>query len=106
MTLTATDIQGADLSEPLVLFWHHHREGTWNKLATATLNWLSFIPDTLSYFTLLLDDLDRLEIGGRRRPALVPRLNTLRAAIAKEQPDVTPYIPYILSLACNWCIVY
>jgi len=24
MTLTAVDIQGADLSEPLVLFWHHH----------------------------------------------------------------------------------
>ena len=23
--LTATDIQGADLSEPLVLFWHSHR---------------------------------------------------------------------------------
>ena len=28
--------------------------------------------------------------------------NTLRAA--KEQPDVTSYIPCILSLACNWSI--
>ena len=27
VTLTATDILGADLSEPLVLLWHHHREG-------------------------------------------------------------------------------
>jgi len=27
--LTAVDIQGADLSEPLVLFWHHHPEGAW-----------------------------------------------------------------------------
>ena len=36
--LTATDIQGGDLSEPLVFFWHHHREGAWNKLATVTFS--------------------------------------------------------------------
>jgi len=53
VTLTATDIQGADLSEPLVFFWHHHWEGAWNKLATATLSWLSFISDTLSHLALL-----------------------------------------------------
>ena len=35
--LTAVDIQGVDLSEPLVLFWHRHQEGTWNKLVTASL---------------------------------------------------------------------
>ena len=58
VTLTATDIQGADLSEPLVLFWHRHREGAWNKLATATLSWLSFISDTLSHLTLLSRSLE------------------------------------------------
>jgi len=47
------DIEGADPSEPLVLFWHHHQEGAWNKLATATLSWFSFIPNTLSHLTLL-----------------------------------------------------
>ena len=47
------DIQGTDLSEPLVLFWHRHREGAWNKLATATLSWLSFIPNMLSHLSLL-----------------------------------------------------
>ena len=53
VTLTATDIQGADLSKPLVLFQHRHWEGAWNKLATATLSWLSFISDTLNHLTLL-----------------------------------------------------
>ena len=53
VTLTATDIQGADLSKPLVFFWHRHREGAWNKLATETLSWLSFISDMLSHLTLL-----------------------------------------------------
>jgi len=48
--LTAADIQRADLSEPLVLFWHHHREGAWNKLATASL---SFIPNMLSHLAPL-----------------------------------------------------
>ena len=52
-TLTVTDIQGADLSEPLVLFWHYHWESNWNKLPTATLSWLSFIPNTLSDLALL-----------------------------------------------------
>jgi len=37
VTLTAADVQGADLSEPLVLFWHRHWEGTWNKIVTASL---------------------------------------------------------------------
>ena len=53
VTLTAMDIQGADLSEPLVFFWHCHREGAWNKLVTVTLSWLSFISDTLSHLALL-----------------------------------------------------
>ena len=53
VTLTAADIQGTDLSEPSVLFWHRHREGAWNKLTTATLSWLSFIPSTLSHLVLL-----------------------------------------------------
>ena len=35
-------------------------------------------------------------------PDLAIYYNTLRAA--KEQPDVTSYIPCILSLACNWSI--
>ena len=51
VTLTAMDIQGADLSQPLVLFWHHH---AWNKLMTVTLSWLSFIPNTLSHLAPLL----------------------------------------------------
>ena len=39
----------------------------------------------------------------KRPPAdLAIHHNTLRAA--KEQPDVTSYIPCILSLACNWSI--
>jgi len=46
--LTAADIQGTDLSEPLVLFWHRHQEGTWNKLVTASL-----ISNTLSHLALL-----------------------------------------------------
>ena len=53
VTLTATDIKGADLSESLAHFWQGHREGAWNKLATATLSWLSFIPNTLSHLVLL-----------------------------------------------------
>ena len=51
--LTVTDIQRAHLSEPLALFWHLHWEGAWNKPATATLSWLSFISDTLNHLTLL-----------------------------------------------------
>ena len=47
-------IQGADLSEPLVLFWHRHRVSAWNKLATATLSWLLFIPNTQSHLALLI----------------------------------------------------
>jgi len=50
VTLTAADVQGADLSEALVLFWHRHREGAWNKLTTASLSWLSFM---LSHLALL-----------------------------------------------------
>ena len=53
VTLTAADLQGVDLSEPLVLFWHSHWEGAWNKLTTATLSWLSFIPNMLSHLTVL-----------------------------------------------------
>ena len=53
VTFTAADIEGADLSEPLVLFWHRHQEAAWNKLATATFSWLSFITDMLSHLTLL-----------------------------------------------------
>ena len=153
------DIQGAGLSKPLVLFWHRHREGAWNKLATATLSWLSFISDTLNHLTLLSRSLRNrwkeasgiwlgllsqlvtyvqvyrvvlnrtstdshslhtvvnvqvsclslrlLKLGNRyscsnarvskRPPAdLAIHRNTLRAA--KEQPDVTSYIPCILSL--------
>ena len=43
------EIQGADLSDPLVVFWHRHREGAWNKLTIATLSWLSFITTRHSY---------------------------------------------------------
>ena len=63
--LTAADIQGADLSEPLVLLWHRHWEGAWNKLTTATLSWLSFIPNTPCHLALLSQSLG---IGGRKRP--------------------------------------
>jgi len=35
--LTAADIQGADLSESLALFWHRHPEGAWKKLTTYRL---------------------------------------------------------------------
>ena len=41
----------------------------------------------------------------KRPPAdLAIHYNTLRAA--KEQPDVTSYIPCIPSLACNWSIYF
>ena len=159
------DIQGAGLSKPLVLFWHRHREGAWNKLATSTLSWLSFIPDMLSYLALL-----SLLLGNRwkevpgfwlgllsnslcmsrrtasfsivpqpiltlRIPSLTSRsaayhrghlnwvisivvatrafqsahllvlpFTTILLRAAKEQPDVTSYIPCILLLACNWSI--
>jgi len=53
VTLTATDIQGADLSEPLVLFWHRHPEGAWKTLLTETLSRLPFIPNMLSHLALL-----------------------------------------------------
>jgi len=59
------DILGADLSKALVLFWHHHREGAWNKLMTVTLSWLSFILNTLSHLTLLSRSL-----GNQSREAL------------------------------------
>ena len=49
--LTAADIQGAELSKPLVLFWYHHQEGA--VLATATLSWLSFIPNMLTHLAPL-----------------------------------------------------
>ena len=165
MTLTAADIQGADLSEPLVLFGiaiqkvlgqHSRQRPSAGSHSSQTCYAIS-----LSY-------LDHLEIGGRRRPdtssdcchislrmsrrtasfSIVPQLilslritvvnvqvpclslwslklgnpyscsharvskrppadlaiyyNTLHAA--KEQPDVTSYIPCIISLACNWSI--
>ena len=64
VTLTVTDIQGADLSEPLVLFWHCHWENTCNKLVTATLSWLSFIPITLSDLALLSRSLRNQVEGG------------------------------------------
>ena len=54
--LTATDIQREDLNEPLVLFWHRHQEGAWNKLATATLSWLSFMLSYLALLSLLLEN--------------------------------------------------
>ena len=41
------------MSEPLVFFWHRHREGVRNKLTTETLSWLSFISDTLSHLAFL-----------------------------------------------------
>jgi len=150
----------------MVHFWHRHREGAWNKLATATLSWLSFVPDMLSHLTLLSWSLgnrwkealgfwlgllsqlvtyvqvyrvvlDRtstdshsshtvvnvqvsclslwsLKLGSRyscshARVSKCPsadfaiHYNSLRAV--KEQPDVTSYIPCVLSLACNWSIV-
>ena len=33
--------------------WHRHPEGAWKTLPTATLSWLSFIPNTLCHLTLL-----------------------------------------------------
>ena len=41
----------------MVLFWHRHWEGAWNKLTTATLSWLSFIPNMLSHLALLSQSL-------------------------------------------------
>jgi len=63
--LTAADIQGAGLSERLVLFWHSHWEGAWNKLVTAIFSWLSFIPNTLSHLLAPLSQV--LGNRGRRR---------------------------------------
>ena len=165
--VTAADIQGADLGESLALFWHRHQEGAWNKLTTATLSWLSFIPNMLSHLTLLsrlLGNrwkeapgfwlgllwqlvtyvqafcviLDHASTDSHSSPTVMNvqvsclspwslescnqyscsytrvsnrppadfaiHYNTLRAA--KEQPDVTSYIPCILSLSCNWSINY
>ena len=145
--------------------WHRHPEGSWKTPPTATLSWLSFIPNTLCHLALLSRSLanrwkealgfqlgllsqlvtyvqayrvvlDRtstdshsshtvvnvqvsclslwlLKLGNRYScshprvskcpPAdLAIHYNTLRAA--KEQPDVTSYIPCILLLACNWSI--
>jgi len=64
MMLTAMDIQEADLSEPLVLFWHHHQEGAWNKLTTATLSW----HPKHAIKAVSLTYLDCLEISGRKLP--------------------------------------
>ena len=62
--LTVTDIQRAHLSEPLALFWHLHWEGTRNKLATATLSWLSKHAKPSRSPILIA-----WKIGGRRHPA-------------------------------------
>jgi len=54
MTLTAADIQGADLSKlKFGSLWHRHPEGAWKTLPTVTLSWLSFIPNMLCHLTLL-----------------------------------------------------
>ena len=45
--------------------WHRHPEGTRKTLPTATLSWLSFIPNMLC---ISLSYLDHVEIGGRRCP--------------------------------------
>ena len=147
----AVGIQGPDLSQPSVLFWHCHQKGAWNKLATATISWLSFIPSTLSNLALLSQSL-----GNRWKAApgfllglwsqlvtyvqaycvLLDRTSTLHILsltsrspayhlghlnwvignwysctrvskcppAAKEQPDVTSYIPCILLLVCKWSI--
>ena len=44
--------------------WHCHPEGAWKKLATATLSWLSLIPNTLCHLALLSQSL-----GNRWREA-------------------------------------
>ena len=33
--------------------WHRHPEGAWKTLSTATLTWLSLIPNTLCHLALL-----------------------------------------------------
>ena len=109
--LTAADIQGAELSKPLVLFWYHHQEGA--GLTTATLSWLSFIPNMLTHLAPLSrsPQLRSLKLCNRCSCSHVCVSNHLPANFtihystlhaAKEQRNVTSDIPCIFSLACNW----
>jgi len=41
------------LSSTTIIKKNCHREGAWKKLVTATLSWLSFIPNMLSHLALL-----------------------------------------------------
>ena len=45
--LTAVDIPGAELSEPLVHFWHHYQESEWNETRDCDLSWLSSLSNLL-----------------------------------------------------------
>ena len=134
MTLTTTD--GADLSKPLVSFWHRHWEGAWNKLTTVKEVpgfWLGLLSQLIMYvkaYCVVLNHISSdshsshtvvniqvsclssssLKLGNwyscshtcvSKRPSadFAIHHNT-----AKEQLDVTSYVPCILSLACNWSI--
>ena len=86
MTLTAAEIQGVDLSEPLVLF------------GILTLRIPSLMSRSPAYHCSHLN-----ARASKRPPAdLAIHYNTLHDA--KEQADVTSYLPCIPSLACNWSI--
>ena len=52
VTLTATDIPGADLSELLVLFWHRYREKCLEQAHDSDLSCLPSIQNTLNHLGL------------------------------------------------------
>ena len=112
VTLTATDIQGVDLSKPLVLFWYHHQEGA--VLATATLSWLSFIPNMLTHLAPLsqspqLRSLKLCNVAVATcvfQTTYLPilQLTAILYVAAKKQLDVTSRQLNFLPLVCNWSI--
>ena len=65
MTLTATDIPGADLSELLVLFWHRYREKCLEQARDCDLSCLPSIQNTLNHLGLVPGSL-----GNRWKAAL------------------------------------
>ena len=65
VTLTATDIPGADLSELLVLFWHRYREKCLEQARDCDLSCLPSIQNTLNHLGLVPGSL-----GNRGKKAL------------------------------------
>ena len=63
----------------------------------ALLQHVKYCSELASYPGPRAERVPRVGLGTR-----LIHYNTSRAA--KEQPDVTSYVPCILSLACNWSI--